>query len=224
MRQKNILILTDQNKLYIALCVLFSVLVITNNMVYQKFVYLPFFGGHIFELSVGAILYPINFLITDIIAEFYGKNYARYCIRMAILMNILVAVIIKVFSLLNATSWSKIDNNLFNQMFSMYHIAFVGSLLASYTSQIVDINIYLGLKSLTKGKYLLVRNNVSTAISLFIDTCIVVGFLCIFKILPIQIAFNLIFNSYIFKLLFTVLSTPLFYLAVTILTRVQYKK
>ncbi|KJV56261.1 conserved hypothetical integral membrane family protein [Orientia chuto str. Dubai] len=209
----------DQNKLYIALCVLFSVLAVTNNMVYQKFVYLHFFGLYVFELSVGAILYPISFLITDIIAEFYGKNSAKYCIKLAIVMNIFVAIIIKIFSLLNATSWSKINNDIFDQMFGMYNIAFVGSVLASYISQIIDVKIYLGLKSLTKGKYLLIRNNVSTAISLFVDTCVVIGFLYIFKILPIQTVYNLIFNSYLFKLLFSVLSTPLFYLVVTVLAK-----
>ncbi len=212
--------LDRSSKLYVALCTIFSVLIVTNNMIYQKFVYLPFFTFHVFELSVGAILYPITFLITDLIAEFYGRYHAKYCIRLAIFMNIFVAVIIKSCCYLHATNWSKIDNDIFEQVFGFYNIAFIGSVLASYVSQIIDVRIYLGLKSLTRGRFLLMRNNISTAVSLFIDTCIVVGFLATFKILPTSQVFKLIINSYSFKLLFTLFSTPIFYLAVVILTKI----
>lgn len=72
---------------------------------------LPF---HTFELSVGAILYPLTFLLTDLIAEFYGKD--NFCIKLAIVMNITVALIIAMMNKLNATEWSKIDNVIFNKV------------------------------------------------------------------------------------------------------------
>ena len=52
-------------------------------MVYQKFVSLQF-PFYKFELSVGAILYPLTFLVTDLIVESYGKEKAQFCVKLAV--------------------------------------------------------------------------------------------------------------------------------------------
>ena len=72
-------------KIYTGLCVLFSVLIVVGNLTYQKFVILSILPFHTFEISVGAVLYPLTFLITDLITEFYGKEKARFCVRFAVL-------------------------------------------------------------------------------------------------------------------------------------------
>ena len=64
-----------------SLCVLFAVLIVVCNLIYQKFVFLPILPFYSFELSVGAIIYLLTFLLTDLIAEFYGKNKANFCVR-----------------------------------------------------------------------------------------------------------------------------------------------
>jgi len=208
--------MTQTDKVYTGLCALFSVLIVLGNLIYQKFVRLdlPF---HTFQLSVGAILYPLTFLVTDLITEFYGKEKANFCVRFAILMNVLVAAIIALMDNLPATSWSKVDNHTFHQVFGFYGVSFIGSIIACYIAQTVDIFFYLGICKLTKGRHLWLRNNGSTAISLFIDTSIVIGFITIFGVLPKNQMWELIWNSYSWKLFFTICSTPLFYICVWIL-------
>ena len=174
-----------QDKIYTSLCVLFSVIIVVGNLTYQKFVSLKFLPFHTFQLSVGAILYPLTYLITDLITEFFGKEKAQFCVRFAVVMNIMTATIITCMDYLPATSWSKINNEIFHQ--------------------------------LTKGKHLWVRNNGSTAVSLLVDTLIVIGFMTFFGILPKDQMYTLVLNSYSFKLFFTVCSTPLFYLAVRLI-------
>jgi uncharacterized integral membrane protein (TIGR00697 family) len=198
-------------KIYTSLCVLFSVLMVVGNLTYQKFVILSMFQFHIFELSVGAVLYPLTFLITDLIAEFFGKEKASFCISFAIIINIMVAVIIVGMDTLPATSWSKIDKILFHKVFGFYYIAFIGSIIACYISQIIDISLYLWIRKITNGKYLWIRNNASTAVSLFIDTCIVIIFMTASGVLSQEHMRLLIMNSYLWKLLFIICSTPLFY-------------
>ncbi len=210
-----------QEKIYIFLCAAFATLIVTGNLIYQKFVYLPIIPFHTFELSVGAILYPLTFLITDLITEFYGKEKARFCIKLAISMNVLAALIISGMCQLEATNWSKIDNDAFNMVFGFYSVAFLGSIIANYVAQSADVIIYIWIKSLTKDKYLWIRNNVSTGISLLIDTTIVVVFLTIFGALPVEQMTSLIINSYLFKLFFTIFSTPLFYLAFYIIKKTR---
>ena len=149
--------------------------------------------------------------------EFYGKNKANFCVRLAIAMNIIIALVIIMMDKLNATEWSKIDNITFHKVFGLYSVAFIGSIIACYIAQLIDITIYLWIRKLTDGKWLWLRNNGSTAISLFVDTFIVISFMSVFGILPMDRMWVLIINSYLFKLFFTVCSTPLFYICVGVI-------
>ncbi|MDE8611271.1 queuosine precursor transporter [Rickettsia felis] len=191
---------------------------IVGNLIYQKFVYLNIFNFYILELSIGAIFYPLTFLLTDLIAEFYGKERANFCVKLAIIFNIIVVLIISLMDKLEATNWSNVDNITFHKVFGSYHISFLASTFACYIAQLVDINIYLWIRKITKGKYLWIRNNFSTAISLFIDTFIVIGIMSLFNIFPFDQLGQLVLNSYSFKLFFTVFSTPIFYLAVWLIS------
>lgn len=207
-----------KEKIYIILCTFFTVLIIVGNLIYQKFVYLNIFNFYILELSIGAIFYPLTFLLTDLIAEFYGKERANFCVKLAIIFNIIVVLIISLMDKLEATNWSNVDNITFHKVFGSYHISFLASTFACYIAQLVDINIYLWIRKITKGKYLWIRNNFSTAISLFIDTFIVIGIMSLFNIFPFDQLGQLVLNSYSFKLFFTVFSTPVFYLAVWLIS------
>ena len=68
------------DKMYIVLCAFFSILIVICNLTYQKFVFLPLLPFHTFTLSVGAILYPLMFMLTDLIAEFFDKKKANFCV------------------------------------------------------------------------------------------------------------------------------------------------
>lgn len=215
--------MTIVDKIYTSLCVLFCSLIILGNLTYQKFVALQL-PLYTFELSVGAILYPLTFLVTDLITEFYGKERANFCVRLALIMNFLIASMVAFMDYLPATSWSKIDNSIFHQVFGFYSVAFIGSIIACYISQAIDILLYLWIRELTQGKYLWLRNNGSTAISLFIDTFTVISFMTLFDILPREQMWLLIGNSYSWKLFFTICSTPLFYGGVQVIKWLQRSK
>ena len=130
-------------KIYTGLCILFTSLIILGNLTYQKFVAIHILSIHSFELSVGAILYPLTFLLTDLITELYGKVKARFCVFFGILTNIIIATILALMDWLPATSWSKIDDAMFHKLFGLYSIAFIGSIIACYISQAIDISLYL---------------------------------------------------------------------------------
>lgn len=202
--------MTNSERIYVSLCVIFTSLVILGNLTYQKFIVLqtPF---HSFELSVGAVLYPLTFLITDLIAEFYQKERAAFCIKLAMGVNIVVAMIIAFMDWLPATAWSKITDEIFHTMFGFFCTAFAGSIIACCIAQAVDVYLYLWIRKMTRGKYLWLRSNGSTCVSLFIDTTVVIGFMALFGVLPGEQTWPLVGNSYAWKLFFTIFNTPLFY-------------
>lgn len=201
----------SMSQIYTSLSSLFCALIILGNLTYQKFVTLPIPFLHDFELSVGAILYPLTFLITDLIAEFYGRQKANFCVKLALAINIIVVSILYFMDSLTATSWSKIDDQTFHGVFGYYGVAFMSSLIACYISQYIDVILYLKIRNLTHQRMLWLRNIASTSVSLFVDTCVVIVILVIAGVLPKEQMLNLIVNSYSWKLFFSVCCIPVFY-------------
>lgn len=210
-----------KDQVYIILCTLFSVLLVVSNLTYQKFASLPILPFYTFELSVGAIFYPVSYMLSDLMAEFYGKEKASFCVKLSVGMNLIVALIVLLFINISATSWSNIDDATFEKMFGPYTHNFIGSILATYIAQRVDIFIYLYFKKITHNKMLWARAFISTSISLFFDTVVVISFLTITGIFAYDKMWGLIMNSYSFKLFFSAINIPIFYIIVTGIRKIK---
>src|SRR3989338_1604700 len=141
--------LSISDRIYISLCGLFTVLIVTGNLVYRKFVILPILPFHAFELSIGGILYPFTFMISDLLAEFYGKEKARFCVKVELSLNILIAFIMLAMDRLPATSWSIVNDEVFHLVFGHTAYASVISVIAAYVSQRFDITVYLWIRDKT---------------------------------------------------------------------------
>ena len=200
------------HQLYVILCSIFCVVLVTANLVIQKFVTLHLYLFKI-DVSVGILLFPITFLISNLLTEFYGKENANFVTTVALLSSLLVMLIIFISSKLNATNWSLVDNNLFDTVFNAYGIGMFGSITASYISQRVDIHIYSYIKQYTSGNHLWLRNNVSTIIAQAVDTTWMLMILCIFSIVPWTEAFMVGYSSMTFKVIAAIIDTPICYLA-----------
>lgn len=193
--------------LYSALCALFVVTIITNNLIYQKFISINLF--YKFEISAGVLTYPLTFFIMEIITEIYGSNLAKICLKLSIYISLFIALLIFGLDHLEAASWSKLDNDTFHFVFGNYSIALFSSLLANYIAQTFDIKLYSYLRQLTEHRYYWVRG-ISSSIAMLADVVIINLFLSLFGIVNISKTINLIIDSYIYKLLFTILITPFF--------------
>ncbi|WP_121667921.1 queuosine precursor transporter [Mesonia aquimarina] len=201
-------------KVYLILGSLFIASLVVSNLIFQKFFYWDFFGIYRFEISVGILPYPITFLITDLISEVYGKRKANQVVTAGIFASLFSLLIIYVSAAVPATSWSPIDNELFNKVFGATGIA-VGASMASYViAQYVDIQLFHFWKKLTKGKYLWLRNNCSTFASQFIDTFTVLFLLCSFGQIEWKLFEGLLLSGFLFKVLIAFCDTPFLYAGV----------
>jgi hypothetical protein len=154
-------------------------------------------------------------------AECYGLERARFCIRLGILLGVAALLVIASFSYIPSTTWSKMSTDTYKEIFGLCWVALIGSIIASFISQSVDAKLYIFLRKITNYKYLWVVN-ISSAIAIFIDTSIVVSFVTLFGLVPDEKMLSLTLDSYIFKILMTLCSTPLFYLLVGRLRKVNY--
>ncbi len=210
----------NKNLLYIFLVCFFCNILVTGNLIFHKFVNIEFFNQSL-NVSVGILLFPVSFVISDLVTEFYGKKQARMMVNISIALTIITMSVIYLADSLKATTWSRVDNETFSSVFGSYGIAAIASLFASYISQNCDIFLYDLIKTLTKGRYLWLRNNLSTLIAQIIDTFCVATILLIFDIIPDAQYFIITSSSLQFKIIATILSTPLCYFGYKVMQKIK---
>lgn len=205
---------------FLILTGLFITSLVVSNLIFQKFFYWsPFgevslFSSPLFELSVGILPYPLTFLITDLISEIYGKKMANKVVVVGIIASVFSLLIVHTASLVSATDWSPVSDELFSKVFGNTIVAVFSSMMAYLLAQFVDIQIYHFWKRLTKGRHLWLRNNFSTFSSQLIDTTSVVLLLCFFGEIEWGRFAGLVLSGFLFKALIALLDTPILYLLV----------
>lgn len=208
------------DRTYIYLSCIFCTIIVTGNLIFQKYVDIDMFGFS-FEISVGTFLFPLTFLISDLVTEFYGKRLAMQMINAAICCSLIVFGLIMVSDYLSATSWSKVDDQTFSLVFAAFGLSAIGSMIANYLGQIIEINIFATVKRLTSGKHLWLRNNVSTIIGQLVDSVVVIVIAASFGIVPWQQFSILVLSSFGFKVIAAILDTPLCYLGYYLMSKIQ---
>tara|TARA_B110000438_G_C15687811_1_gene595396 strand:- start:134 stop:805 length:672 start_codon:yes stop_codon:yes gene_type:complete len=201
------------NRIYHILSGIFITSLIVSNLIFQKFFTLNFFSFN-FELSVGIIFYPITFLITDLVSEIFGQKKANQMVITGILSSIFCLCIIFVANYLPTTQWSPVNKETFNLVFGNTSLAVGASMFAYLCAQLIDIKIFHFWKRVTKGKYLWLRNNLSTIPSQLIDTFLILFLLCAGGAIEWSRFWNLFTQGFVFKMIIALIDTPIIYLCV----------
>lgn len=204
---------------YIIMSSLFCVIIVAGNLIGLKMVALDFLGLFTMELSVGVLFYPITFLLTDLIVEFYGKQYGSMTIFASSICTLMIMGLVGIATILPASDWSPVSDGIFERVFNVYSVASMGSLLACFVAQNVDVYLFAFLKEKSEGRHLWLRNNVSTIVAQVIDTTLVMACVCASGILPWQKWGVLCFSGIVFKAIMSVLGTPVCYLGYYVLSR-----
>ena len=202
--------------MYLILAGIFIASLISCNLIFQKFfqleIWLPIIGYYTFEQSVGLLPYPVTFLATDIISEIYGRKKADQVVISGLIASIFMLLVVTISDLVQATSWSAVNNETFSQVFGLSGAAVFASMMAYLIAQLIDVRVFHFWKQLTNGKHLWLRNNASTIFSQCIDTFSVLLLLCYFGVIPWDKLGILFINGFLFKVCFAAFDTPLFYL------------
>ncbi|MES2592688.1 MAG: queuosine precursor transporter [Bacteroidota bacterium] len=166
-----------------------------------------------FIMSIGIIPWPVVFLTTDLINEYYGKAGVR---KLSLITASLIAyAFVILFVAINvpaAIGISTVTDSQFYAVFGQSMWIIVGSIVAFLTSQFIDVFIFWLLRDKTGGKMIWLRSTGSTIISQFVDTFVVLG---IAFWLPGKMTTDVFINAaltgYTFKLIIAVLLTPMIY-------------
>ena len=170
-----------------------------------------FFG--LFTQSIGIILWPVIFLLTDLINEYYGKDGVRKLTYITVGLISFTFIILSVALSIPATSFSPVSDSVFNTIFGQSQWIIVGSIIAFLLSQLVDVYVFWAFKKVTGDKHIWLRATGSTMVSQLIDT-FVVQFIAF--VLPGKWPFSEFLTNaswgYAFKLLVALALIPMIYL------------
>jgi uncharacterized integral membrane protein (TIGR00697 family) len=166
-----------------------------------------------FIMSIGIIPWPIVFLTTDLINEYYGRNGVK---KLSLITASLIAyafvILLFAIKVPAAIGISSVTDEQFYAVFGQSLWIIVGSIAAFLTSQVVDVSIFWLLRDKTGGKMIWLRSTGSTVISQLIDTFVVLG---IAFWLPGKMTTSVFLNAaltgYTFKLIIAVILTPMIY-------------
>jgi hypothetical protein len=179
--------------------------------------------GLTFAVAVGVLPYPMTFLCTDLISEFYGRRRANFVVWVGLILNLWVIVILWIGGILPGS-----ESAAFFEIRKLAFGAVTASMIAYLAAQFVDVHLFHFWKRLTNGKHLWLRNNGSTIVSQAVDTVAVI--LITYQVggldfmidetthVPTMLV-TLILTGYVFKLVVALLDTPVIYLAVAVLRR-----
>lgn len=175
-----------------------------------------------FNLTAGAVIWPVVFITSDLINEYFGKpGVQRISYLAAALIAYSFVVIFMAMELPPAQWWLDSNNqdsagNYFNMDFAFNKILgqgqriIIGSLAAFLLGQLVDVFVFQRLRKVTGSKMLWLRATGSTLVSQFIDSFVVlyIAFAGIFSHQQI-IAIGI--TNYIYKFSVAILLTPVIY-------------
>jgi uncharacterized integral membrane protein (TIGR00697 family) len=177
--------------------------------------------GLAFNLTCGVLLWPLEFVITDIVNEYYGpKSVKRISYTAVILILYAFVMFYAAIEIPPADFWVGSAANkgipnmqlAFGGIFGQGMWIIFGSLTAFLVSQIIDVTVFHKIKKVTGEKWVWLRATGSTLVSQMVDSFVVL--FIAFKIgngWSWQLVLAIGVVNYMYKFTMAILLTPLIY-------------
>lgn len=210
---------TKKETLYVILAGIFITNAVAAELIGSKLI--DVFGV---PMSAGILPWPIVFLTTDLINEYFGEKGVR---RLSFITAGLIAycfLVLYVAIKIPASPISGVTDAQFLAVFGQSMWIIVGSITAFIFSQLIDVTIFHFVKNRTGQKMIWLRSTGSTVISQFFDSFIVLGiaFYLTGKMdTQTYIASGL--TGYCVKLVIAIVLTPAIYLGHSLIEKYIHK-
>ncbi len=196
---------------------LFAGSIVAANLMGTKVISFFTIGGFQFTGSVGIFLFPLSFLITDIVAEIYGPKATRALVTGTLVVLLVVLAATGLATIIPPAERYAPFNDAYLTVFRSSLRILGASIVAFTLSQYHDVWAFTFWKEKTRGRFLWLRNNASTMVSQLIDT--VVFMLIAFwgqneRFTLAYVLGSMVPPYYLIKVLAAFIDTPLVYLSV----------
>lgn len=181
-----------------------------------------------FNMTAGVLLWPVVFVMTDIINEYYGIKGVRFLSFLTVGLIIYAFLMIFIAIGLEPNDWWRSESGLmddsssslpdmdlaFRRIFGQGLWIIGGSLVAFLLGQILDVIVYHRIRKMTGERSIWLRATGSTLVSQFIDSFVVL--IIAFYIgsdWPLSRVLAIGFVNYIYKFVVAIALTPIIYAA-----------
>ena len=191
-----------------------------------------------FNLTAGVLLWPVVFIMTDIINEYYGMRGVRFLswltaglIAFAFLIFIGAIHLVPADFFITSKQGSGIPDmsKAYNSVLGQGGFIIIGSITAFILGQLIDVFVFHKIKRVTGEKKIWLRATGSTLISQFIDSFVVL-FIAFYIgtrvnasgndfVWPFKLFIAVGIVNYIYKFIIAILMTPVIYLIHGIIER-----
>ncbi len=198
-------------KLYTILSAIFLTALVLAEVTGGKLIQMSVGNDLAFTLTMGVIPFPITFIVTDIINEYYGRTGIRFVTFIGMTMVAFALLLLQVQMAIPAAAISPVPDAAFNTVFGISGRIILGSLAAYLVGQLVDIRVFHFIRRKTGQRMLWLRATGSTIVSQFIDSFIVLYIAFLGPLSALQIL-NIGFTNYVYKFCIAVAITPVLYI------------
>jgi len=180
-----------------------------------------------FHLTAGVLLWPVVFIMTDIINEYYGTRGVKFLSYLTIILISYAFLIFNGAINLSPSEYFSIGNdidkpdNAFKGIFGQGMWIIIGSMIAFLIGQVLDVLVFHRIKKITGEKSIWLRATGSTLVSQLVDSFVVL-FIAFYIGKRIQTGQGEPWSmhqvlvtgtgNYIYKFVVAILLTPVIYL------------
>ncbi len=156
------------HKLFVCLAAVFVSCLLLGDVIGGKTISTP-----LGPISIGIIPFPVTFLLTDVVNDFYGRRGARFLTFVGFAMALLAWILLQLGTVLPVHESTYFTQAEFEKIFGGSAQLFVASMIAYLLGQLLDIQVFHFWKALTQSKHLWLRATGSTLLSQIVDTVVI---------------------------------------------------
>jgi uncharacterized integral membrane protein (TIGR00697 family) len=199
------------SRIFVLIVGLFVMALVVSNIIAVKIV--EVWGR---EFDAATLLFPLTYLIGDVLTEVYGFRRARLVIWVGFLGNLVAVGAIQIAIHLPSAGFWEGNQPAYETVLGTTWRIFVGSLVAYLVGELANSYVLARLKVATRGRWLWSRTISSTLVGEGLDSAIFSSIA--FAGTGVHLA-NLIVTIWVIKVAWEVVATPLTYAVVTALKR-----
>lgn len=189
---------------FLVLSVIFITALITSNVIAVKI-----FNMWGKNLPAGIIVFPISYILGDVITEVYGYSKAKLVIFLGFLMNLLFVFFASIALVLPSASFWE-GQSAFLQILGysprLLLASFSGYLIGSLSNALIMSE----MRKLTNGKFLWTRTIASTIVGEGLDSLLFI-LISFFGVQGVGVLINMVLNQWMFKTAYEAGVTPVTY-------------
>jgi uncharacterized integral membrane protein (TIGR00697 family) len=200
---------------FVAVAGLFITCLLTANTIAPKLIVV---GG--VAVSVAIVVFPISYIVGDVLTEVWGYAVARRVIWLGFACNALMALVIWVAGLVPPAPFWK-GQPAWDEIFGQTPRIVAASLVAYLVGEFTNSLVLARLKVATAGRFLWLRTIGSTVVGQALDTALFIT-VAFAGTMPGGVLASLVFGQWLVKVLYEAAATPLTYAVVAWLKAAEH--